>query len=170
MEQQTDKEQMVNTTTVKKNMNWDKADHERGLGVLSDFLFGIHRKEDEEGFMDIEFKDSFKDEEIKIFMKLLKRIVEHGENKKNEYQNIKSTSFCSGLTHLNKYAFPYFSKAYSEWTIRKRTDERISKITEENNRLRCKLSERGGDKETYSSDENNKDDNGLELKSKRCKK
>ncbi|CAG8850206.1 1217_t:CDS:2, partial [Racocetra persica] len=45
MEQQTDKEQM------------DKADHERGLGVLSDFLFGIHHKEDEDGFMDIEFKD-----------------------------------------------------------------------------------------------------------------
>ncbi|CAG8827847.1 21850_t:CDS:1, partial [Racocetra persica] len=76
-------------------MNWDKADHESGLGVLSDFLFGIHRKEDKDRFMDIEFKDSFKDKEIKIFMKVLKKIVEHRESKKNEYQNIKSISFCS---------------------------------------------------------------------------
>ncbi|CAG8756737.1 23068_t:CDS:2, partial [Racocetra persica] len=81
----------------------------------------------------------------------------------NEYQNIKSISFCSGLTHLNKYAFPYFSKVYSEWTIRKKTDERINRITKENDRLKRKLNVRGNNKEIYSSDEgnteNNNDDN-----------
>ncbi|CAG8852051.1 10375_t:CDS:1, partial [Racocetra persica] len=143
-----------------------------GLGVLSDFLFGIHRKEDEDGFMDIEFKDSFKDEEIKIFIKVLKKIVEHRESKKNEYQNIKSISFCSGLTYLNKYAFPYFSKVYSEWTICKKTDERINRITKENNRLKRKLNVRGNDKEIYSSDEGNiknNNDNNLESRPKAVK-
>ncbi|CAG8844855.1 2002_t:CDS:2, partial [Racocetra persica] len=120
----------------------------------------------EDGFMDIEFKDSFKEEEIKIFMKVLKKIVEHGESKKNEYQNIKSTSFCSGLTHLNKYAFPYFSKVYSEWTIRKKTDERISRITKENNMLKRKLNVRDNDKEINSSDEGDTENNNDRLESR----
>ncbi|CAG8821088.1 11760_t:CDS:2, partial [Racocetra persica] len=46
-----------------------------------------------------------------------------------------------------------------EWTIRKKTDERINRITKKNNRLKRKLNVRDNDKEIYSSDEGNTENN-----------
>ena len=121
-------------------------------------------------------------------MKVLKKIVEFGEMKKNTNQNLvkegvivqseeKTTSLNSGLTHFNKYIYPTFSKRYREWIARKKTDEGINKILEENKKLREKnnLKKRNHETNDYSDDESNtksseSDNNTNYRQKKKCTK
>ena len=138
----------------KRELKWDSKSNEEGLLEIANYLFGIQATENEDGFMDIDYNDNYGDEEIKIFMKVLKSLVEHGESRKIQHMNMirdgkiiqsdeKASSFCSGLTHLNKYAYPTLSKKYTDWLVRKKNDkmfeERIQRITTENEKLKRKL-------------------------------
>ena len=141
----------------KRELKWDSKSNEEGLLELANHLFGIQATENEDGFMDINYNDNYNDEEIKVFMKVLKSLVEHGELRKIQHMNMvrdgkiiqsdeKASSFCSGLTHMNKYAYPTFSKKYTDWLVRKKNDkmfeERIQKIAIENEKLKRKLREK----------------------------
>lgn len=148
---QSEKTPTANTVTnneiTTKKKTWDAKSHEKGVNILANHLFGINEKESDDGFPDIEFTDNFDDKDIKVFMKVMKKIVEFGETTKIRNQNLvkegliiqseeKTTSLNSGLTHLNKYIYPTFSKKYTEWIVRKRTDARINSILEENKKLK----------------------------------
>ena len=141
----------------KRELKWDSKSNEEGLLEISNYLFGIQATENEDGFMDIDYNDNYSDEKIKIFMKVLKSLVEHGESRKIQHMNMirdrkiiqsdeKTSSFCSGFTHLNKYVYPTFSKKYTDWLVHKKNDkmfeERIQKITTENEKLKHKLKEK----------------------------
>lgn len=137
---------VTNSEITSKKKTWDAKSHEEGVNILANHLFGINEKETD-GFPDIEFTDNFEDGDIKVFMKVLKKLVEFGETTKIRNQNLikeglivqseeKTTSLNSGLTHLNKYIYPTFSKKCSEWMVRKKTDARINLILEENKRLK----------------------------------
>ena len=128
MARQSEKTPTTNTVTsceipVKKKI-WDTKSHEEGVNILANHLFGINEKETDDGFPDIEFTNNFEDGEIKVFIKVMKKIVEFGETTKIRNQNLvkegliiqseeKTTSLNSGLTHLNKYIYPTFSKGYT---------------------------------------------------------
>lgn len=171
-------------TTSKKKISWDSKSHEEGVSNIAKYLFGINEKETEDGFTEIDFIDNFEDGEIKVFMKVLKKLVEYGETLKIQNQNLikegvivqseeKTNSLNSGLTHLNKHIYPAFSKKYSEWIVRKRTDERINKMLAENAVLKQKLlkKKRNNEEESYTSNDSDtkssNSDNDKDHKSKK---
>ena len=156
----------------KSKLSWDGKSHEEGVDNLAKYLFGINEKETEDGFPDIEFFDNFKDEEIKVFMKVIKKLVERGEFLKNQNQNLnkdgvivqseeRHKALNSGLTHLNKYMYPVFYKRYNDWIARKKTDERINRMIKENEELKVKL----GNKKRKTNDKNDNSSDQSDTKS-----
>ncbi|RIB07862.1 hypothetical protein C2G38_2213206 [Gigaspora rosea] len=155
----------VNTGIKKREIKWDSKSNEEGFTEIANYLFGIEFVMDEEGFPDIKHTNNFKDNEIKIFMKVLKKLVEKGEGLKTQHQNKikegkivqweeKTTSFYSGLMHLNKYTYPIFSKKYIEWIVRKKAFKMFKKqmqdVRDENKMLKRKLADKNDLKENES--------------------
>ena len=175
----------INTGGKKREIKWDSKSNEEGFTEIANYLFGIEFVTDEEGFPDIKHADNFKDDEIKIFMKVLKKLVEKGEGLKIQHQNKikegkivqgeeKTASFYSGLTHLNKYTYPIFSKKYIEWIARKKAfkmfEKQMQDVRDENETLKRKLADKDDSKENeYDSSKSDCDTDKHESK-KRSKK
>lgn len=182
---ETTEQASVNTGGKKREIKWDSKSNEEGFTEIANYLFGIEFVTDEEGFPDIKHADNFKDDEIKIFMKVLKKLVEKGEGLKIQHQNKikegkivqgeeKTASFYSGLTHLNKYTYPIFSKKYIEWIARKKAfkmfEKQMQDVRDENETLKRKLADKDDSKENeYDSSKSDCDTDKHESK-KRSKK